>query len=104
MKSLLNTSMHSFIQPRYTSTKVKISMSRLSKYGPHLLSSSMQRDFKYPREDYFAKKVAGFGNKSNCMAVAAADFWEAAVVVYGNKKTNKQTKNNQQNITNISKT
>lgn len=37
-------------------------------------------------------EVVGFGNKSNCLAVAAADFWEAAVGFCGNQKkqTNKQ--------------
>lgn len=67
-------------------------MSPLRKCGPHLLPFSMQRDFRHLSEGYLAKKVVGFGNKSNCLAVAAADFWEAAVGFCGNQKkqTNKQ--------------
>lgn len=76
MKSLLDTSVCSFIWPRDTSAESEDFSVPIEKRSPCLQPFSLQGDVRYLKEDYLAKKMAGFGDKSNSLAVATADFSE----------------------------
>lgn len=76
MKSFLDTSLCSFVWPRDTSTESEDFSVPIEKCSPCLQPFSVQRDVRHLKEDYLAKKMAGFGNKSNSLAVVIADFSE----------------------------
>lgn len=75
MKSLLDTAVLLIHSAKILLPKVRNSTSVPRKCSPCLLPFSMQRDFRRPREDNLAKKMAGFGNKSNVSDVATVDFF-----------------------------